>query len=98
MKFTVTPGGALRGNLRVPGDKSMSHRSVMLGALADGTTEVTGFLEGEEIDVDVIKNAIRQGVIDLAVFPVMCGSALKNKEIDQREEGKPFRWLAIYKN
>ena len=48
MKFTVTPGGALRGNLRVPGDKSMSHRSVMLGALADGTTEVTGFLEGED--------------------------------------------------
>ncbi|MEE4202967.1 MAG: 3-phosphoshikimate 1-carboxyvinyltransferase [Halieaceae bacterium] len=48
MKFTVTPGGALRGRLRVPGDKSMSHRSVMLGALADGTTEVTGFLEGED--------------------------------------------------
>lgn len=48
MKFTVTSGGALRGKLRVPGDKSMSHRSVMLGALAEGTTEVTGFLEGED--------------------------------------------------
>ena len=48
MKFHVTPGGSLQGRLRVPGDKSMSHRSVMLGALADGTTRVSGFLEGED--------------------------------------------------
>ena len=34
--FNVTPGGALRGRLRVPGDKSISHRSIMLGALAEG--------------------------------------------------------------
>jgi 3-phosphoshikimate 1-carboxyvinyltransferase len=34
--------------LRVPGDKSISHRAVMLGALAEGTTEVTGFLNGED--------------------------------------------------
>jgi 3-phosphoshikimate 1-carboxyvinyltransferase len=38
----------LCGTLRVPGDKSISHRSMMLGALADGTTRVTGFLEGED--------------------------------------------------
>lgn len=48
MKFKVQPGGQLSGSLRVPGDKSMSHRSVMLGALAEGTTRVTGFLEGED--------------------------------------------------
>jgi 3-phosphoshikimate 1-carboxyvinyltransferase len=42
------PGRALTGRLRVPGDKSVSHRSVMLGALAEGTTRVTGFLEGED--------------------------------------------------
>lgn len=46
--FLVQPGGSLHGSLRVPGDKSISHRSVMLGALADGVTEVTGFLEGED--------------------------------------------------
>ena len=46
--FTIKPGGALRGNLRVPGDKSISHRSIMLGSLAEGVTEVTGFLEGED--------------------------------------------------
>jgi 3-phosphoshikimate 1-carboxyvinyltransferase len=48
MKFTVRPGGALSGTLRVPGDKSISHRAVMLGALAQGTTTITGFLNGED--------------------------------------------------
>ena len=38
----------LRGELRVPGDKSISHRAVMLGALAKGTTEITGFLPGAD--------------------------------------------------
>jgi len=46
--FTVKPGGLLTGNLRVPGDKSISHRSIMLGSLAEGVTVVTGFLEGED--------------------------------------------------
>jgi 3-phosphoshikimate 1-carboxyvinyltransferase len=46
--FTVAPGGALRGTLQVPGDKSISHRAVMLGALAAGVTEVAGFLEGAD--------------------------------------------------
>ncbi len=46
--FRVRPGGALQGTLRVPGDKSISHRSIMLGSLADGVTRVSGFLEGED--------------------------------------------------
>lgn len=48
VRFLVRPGGALRGRVRVPGDKSISHRSIMLGALADGVTAVSGFLEGED--------------------------------------------------
>jgi 3-phosphoshikimate 1-carboxyvinyltransferase len=48
MKFKLQPGGALTGQARVPGDKSISHRSIMLGALAEGTTHVSGFLEGED--------------------------------------------------
>ena len=48
VRFHVRPGGALRGRLRVPGDKSISHRSIMLGALAEGVTEVSGFLEGDD--------------------------------------------------
>jgi 3-phosphoshikimate 1-carboxyvinyltransferase len=47
--YLVQPGGVLAGRLRVPGDKSISHRSVMLGSLAEGTTEVTGLLEGEDV-------------------------------------------------
>ena len=46
--FRVLPGGRLTGRIRVPGDKSISHRSIMLGALADGKTRVTGFLEGAD--------------------------------------------------
>ncbi|MFC0205386.1 3-phosphoshikimate 1-carboxyvinyltransferase [Novosphingobium soli] len=43
------PRGPLRGRIRVPGDKSISHRSIMLGALAVGETRVTGLLEGEDV-------------------------------------------------
>ena len=46
--FQVQPGGSLRGEIRVPGDKSMSHRSIMLGSLANGITHVTGFLNAED--------------------------------------------------
>jgi len=43
------PAGPLKGTIRVPGDKSISHRSIMLGALAVGETRVTGLLEGEDV-------------------------------------------------
>ena len=46
--FNVHPGGQVKGCIRVPGDKSVSHRSIMLGALAQGTTHISGFLEGED--------------------------------------------------
>ncbi|MBT3015845.1 MAG: 3-phosphoshikimate 1-carboxyvinyltransferase [Candidatus Thiodiazotropha sp. (ex Clathrolucina costata)] len=58
INYRIQPGGKLIGNLRVPGDKSISHRSIMLGSLADGVTEVTGFLEGE--DSLATLNAFRQ--------------------------------------
>ena len=48
VKFVVQPGGTIKGRIRVPGDKSISHRSIMMGALAEGTTTVTGFLEGDD--------------------------------------------------
>lgn len=48
IRFKVQPGGSIRGKIRVPGDKSVSHRSIMLGSIAEGTTQVTGFLEGED--------------------------------------------------
>lgn len=46
--FLASPVTGLSGTLRVPGDKSMSHRSIMFGSIAEGVTEVSGFLEGED--------------------------------------------------
>jgi len=46
--FRVAPGGSLRGRVRVPGDKSISHRAIMLGSIAEGETTVEGFLEGAD--------------------------------------------------
>lgn len=48
MEYQLSPGGMLQGELRVPGDKSISHRAVMFGAIAEGVTEVSGFLQGED--------------------------------------------------
>lgn len=47
-RWSAGAGRPLGGALKVPGDKSVSHRAVMLGALAEGTTRVRGFLEGED--------------------------------------------------
>ena len=47
-KFIVEPAAGVAGEVTVPGDKSVSHRAVMFGALASGRTHVTGFLEGED--------------------------------------------------
>ncbi|MBC1891128.1 3-phosphoshikimate 1-carboxyvinyltransferase [Listeria booriae] len=44
----VTNKQGLNGTIRVPGDKSISHRSIMFGALANGTTTVSNFLKGED--------------------------------------------------
>ena len=48
LDYAVTPGGTLQGTLRVPGDKSISHRALMLGAIAEGVTEIEGFLDGAD--------------------------------------------------
>ncbi|HZW83993.1 MAG TPA: 3-phosphoshikimate 1-carboxyvinyltransferase, partial [Candidatus Deferrimicrobium sp.] len=48
MEVRVNPASELNGEISVPGDKSISHRAVMFGALAEGVTEVSGFLPGED--------------------------------------------------
>ncbi len=58
IQFNVAAGGHLNGSIRVPGDKSISHRSIMLGSLARGVTRVSGFLQGE--DSLATLNAFRQ--------------------------------------
>jgi 3-phosphoshikimate 1-carboxyvinyltransferase len=46
--WTSEPAGPIRGDIAIPGDKSISHRAIMLAALAEGTSRITGFLEGED--------------------------------------------------
>jgi 3-phosphoshikimate 1-carboxyvinyltransferase len=46
--WIATPGRGVGGDIAVPGDKSISHRALMLGGIAEGTTVVNGFLEGED--------------------------------------------------
>ncbi|MFQ5828012.1 MAG: 3-phosphoshikimate 1-carboxyvinyltransferase [Candidatus Methylomirabilia bacterium] len=48
MRVLVTPSRRLEGTIQVPGDKSISHRAALVGALATGPTELSGFLEGED--------------------------------------------------
>lgn len=46
--FQIKPGGNITGRITVPGDKSISHRALMLGAIAEGVTTISGFLQGED--------------------------------------------------
>ncbi len=48
MDMQLKKSAGLRGELNIPGDKSISHRAIMLGALSDGTTEITNFLQGAD--------------------------------------------------
>lgn len=56
--MTIKPASPLRGTITVPGDKSISHRAVMLGALADGVTHISGFLMGDDClsTIDCFRN------------------------------------------
>ncbi|MFB6349374.1 bifunctional prephenate dehydrogenase/3-phosphoshikimate 1-carboxyvinyltransferase [Moraxella sp. ZJ142] len=46
--YHIRPQNTIAGTISVPGDKSISHRSIMFGSLADGITQVSGFLQGED--------------------------------------------------
>jgi 3-phosphoshikimate 1-carboxyvinyltransferase len=61
--LTARPGGPLRGRVRAPGDKSISHRALILGALAAGETRIEGLLEGD----DVLRTAQAMGAFGATV-------------------------------
>ncbi len=60
-RFLCSPGGRLSGELRVPGDKSISHRAVMLASIAEGTSRIRGFLLGED-SLDTMRAFREMGV------------------------------------
>ncbi|MFI4935196.1 MAG: 3-phosphoshikimate 1-carboxyvinyltransferase [Caulobacterales bacterium] len=61
--LTARPGGPLKGRVRAPGDKSISHRALILGALARGETRIDGLLEGD----DVMRTAQAMGELGATV-------------------------------
>ncbi len=65
MKVTSSPSPSLKGTMSPPGDKSISHRSLILGAIADGESTVTGLLTGE--DVMNTATALRQMGVDIVI-------------------------------
>lgn len=101
VRFSVKPGGALRGRVRVPGDKSISHRSIMLGALAEGVTHVTGFLEGEDSlctlrafrDMDVKIEGPEQGRVTIHGVG-MHGLKRPGKALDLGNSGTSMRLMS----
>ncbi len=65
-------------------DKANEMRSIMIEKLADVDDEIAMlFLEGEEVPEEMIHAAIRKGTIEMSIFPVFCGSALKNKGVQR---------------
>lgn len=63
----LKPARSLKGQVQIPGDKSISHRSVMFGAIAYGCTEVTNFLQGADC-LSTIR-CFRQSGIDIEQTP-----------------------------
>ncbi len=101
MEFQLLPGGVISGEARVPGDKSISHRSIMLGAIAEGTTRVSGFLEGEDALATVAAFRAMGVVIDgpedgeVAVHGVgLNGLQAPAKPLDMGNSGTSMRLIA----
>ena len=62
--LSVRAGRPVRGELRVPGDKSISHRALLLAALADGTSEISGLSDGEDVNATAAAIAALGAVVD----------------------------------
>jgi 3-phosphoshikimate 1-carboxyvinyltransferase len=100
-QLKVLPGRNVNGRIRVPGDKSISHRALMLGALADGQTRIRGFLAGE--DCLATMAALRElGVViddsdpaEIVVNGVgLRGLTAPDKALDMGNSGTGMRLLA----
>lgn len=79
--FRVEPGGTIAGTATVPGDKSISHRALMLGAVAEGTTAISGFLPGEDC------------LATLAAVRALGVAVDRDGPTDVRVHGRGFRGL-----
>lgn len=84
---TIRPLAALTGRIRVPGDKSLSHRALMFSALAEGESEITGLLQAADV------NSTRACLEALGVEIKAAGAGLKVKGVGLNGLRAPYRDL-----
>ena len=99
LQIRAEPGRSVRGSIRVPGDKSISHRAAILGALAEGHTRVSGFLEGadclatvsalQSLGVEIIRDATRLEINGVGLH----GLQAAGKVIDLGNSGTAMRLM-----
>ena len=97
--FECRPGGAVSGSIRVPGDKSISHRSIILSSIAEGTSQISGFLQGEDslntlsafraMGVSIERNADRVSVKGVGLH----GLSKPENPLDMGNSGTAMRLL-----
>ena len=98
-QFICRPGGRIGGDTRVPGDKSISHRSIILSSIAEGTSHISGFLTGED-SLNTIRAFQQMGVsIERDQDQVrVCGVGLRGldkpqADLDMGNSGTAMRLL-----
>lgn len=101
MEIKVKPSGPLRGRITIPGDKSISHRAIILGSIAKGTTTIKGFLEGQDClnTISCLRNLGVQITKTLDNNYSVAGKGLKGLEeptkiLDVGNSGTTIRLLA----
>jgi 3-phosphoshikimate 1-carboxyvinyltransferase len=95
--LVIAPGHPLRGVLRVPGDKSISHRAAILGAIARGTTRISGYLRAEDcLSTLRCLRALGVAIDDRGSDLEIRGGALREPEeiLDVGNSGTTIRLLA----
>jgi 3-phosphoshikimate 1-carboxyvinyltransferase len=82
--FICSPGEKISGNIRVPGDKSISHRSIILSSIAAGVSHISGFLQGEDslnticafqqmgVDIEREEDRVRVAGVGLQIGRASC--------------------------
>ena len=85
MNFLIKRGLSLKGEITVPGDKSISHRSIILSSLAEGTSKISGLLEGEDClaTIEVFRNMGIKIVNEEGVYSIE-GTGLRGLEAPQK--------------
>ena len=85
MNFLIKSGQGLKGEITIPGDKSISHRSIILSSLAEGTSKIYGLLEGADClaTIEVFRNMGIKIVNEEGVYSIE-GNGLRGLEAPQK--------------